>query len=258
MPGEAIGPSQSFGGDAERYDRARPSYPDEAIDRLGSAPRMRVVEVGCGTGLLSRLLLARGWEVVGVEPDGRMAAVARARVAGLVIEEATFESWDPAGRVFDLVVSAMAWHWVDPLAGVAKASQVLRSGGGFAAMWNLFGLPPHVRAALLPCYERHAPTLPSTATVLSAMPERDGPDPDAEALQASGSFEDVRREEVRWQHRYTTASWVDELATRSSHRMLTDSVREALLGEIAIAIDGIGGGFDVEFRTTMLLARRKG
>src|SRR5688500_9705979 len=98
--------SQSIRGHAERYDRARPKNPYEAIDRLGLTPGAAVVEVGCGTGLLSRLLLVRGCELVGVEPDGRMATVACARVPGLRVEEATFESWDPEGRVFDLVVSA--------------------------------------------------------------------------------------------------------------------------------------------------------
>lgn len=256
MTGEAIGPAQSFGGDAERYDRARPSYPDEALDRLGLRRGMHVVEVGCGTGLLSRLLVARGCAVVGVEPDRRMADVARQRVPGLQIEEATFETWDPAGRTFDLVVSAMAWHWVDPTAGAARAADVLVAGGGFAALWNLFALPAEVREALLPCYDRHAPTLPDTATVLASSAELPEPDRDADALRATGRFEDVRRAVVPWPHRYTTASWVDELATRSSHRVLEPSVRAALLGEIAEAIDGIGGGFDVEFRTTLLLARR--
>ena len=255
MNGEAFGPSRSFGGDAERYDRARPPYPDAAIDRLGLEPGMRVLDVGCGTGALARQLVARGCDVLGVEPDERMAAVATERIAGLAVELGTFESWDPQGRSFDAVVSGMAWHWVDAVAGAAKAGAVLVDGGRFAALWNAAGLPAEVRAAVLPAYERHAPTLASTALILAESAEVDGPDEDARALRESGRFTDVRRDAVDWPHRYTTASWVDELATRSSHRMLDPDVRSALLDEVATAIDAIGGAFDVTYRTTLLLAR---
>src|ERR1700730_12715980 len=103
----------SFGDDAEQYDRARPAYPSNLIDHLLRASPKLVVDAGCGTGIASRLLVARGGQVVGVEPDGRMAAIARRR--GLAVEEGAFEDWDPAGRQFDLLVSAQAWHWVDPV-----------------------------------------------------------------------------------------------------------------------------------------------
>ena len=255
MTASPPGPSQSFGADAGLYDRARPPYPAAAVDLVPSAG-LRVVEVGCGTGILSRALLARGCDLVAVEPDARMAAVAR--VHGVTVEEATFEAWDAGGRVFDLLVSAMAWHWVDPDAGAAKAADVLRPGGAFAALWSHIGLPAEVRAALLPAYERHAPTLPDTAMVLSASAApRSGPDRDAEALVATGRFTAPWREEVPWAHRYTTSSWVDELATRSSHRMLAQDVREALLADVAAAIDALGGSFDVEYTTTLLRAERR-
>jgi hypothetical protein len=63
--------------------------------------------------------------VLGVEPDARMAAFARG--SGVEVEVATFEAWDAAGRAFDAVVAGTAWHWVDPVAGAAKAAR----GGSF-------------------------------------------------------------------------------------------------------------------------------
>src|SRR5215208_5765843 len=93
--------STVFGADAEQYDRARPAYPEALFDLLVSATTVDVLDVGCGTGIASRQVARRGCTVVGVEPDARMAAVARRR--GTTVDVAPFEAWDAAGRQFDLV-----------------------------------------------------------------------------------------------------------------------------------------------------------
>src|SRR5579875_3189014 len=86
--------AESFGDDPARYDRARPSYPAELTDRLiASAAGRRVLDVGIGTGTSARALRAGGCEMLGVEPDPRMARFARAQ--GFAVEVATFEQWDP-------------------------------------------------------------------------------------------------------------------------------------------------------------------
>ncbi|MEU4316448.1 class I SAM-dependent methyltransferase [Nocardia sp. NPDC024068] len=120
-----------FGADAQRYDRARPGYPDALVARIRSgAPGVSVLDVGCGTGIAARQFQAAGCTVLGVEPDPRMADFARAR--GVRVEVATFEAWEPDGRMFDAVIAAQSWHWVDPAAGAAKAAGVLRPGGRLA------------------------------------------------------------------------------------------------------------------------------
>ena len=121
-PHQARQMAESFGSDPERYDRARPRYPVPMVARVAAAsPGPEFLDVGCGTGIASRQFQAAGCEVLGVEPDARMAEFARQR--GLGVNVATFESWDPAGRAFDAVIAGQAWHWVDPLAGAAKAAQ---------------------------------------------------------------------------------------------------------------------------------------
>ena len=70
--------AESFGSDAGRYDRARPSYPGALVDRIVAAsPGRDVLDVGCGTGIAARLFQAAGCRVLGVDPDERMASVAR-------------------------------------------------------------------------------------------------------------------------------------------------------------------------------------
>ncbi|WP_217628880.1 class I SAM-dependent methyltransferase [Micromonospora yangpuensis] len=96
--------AESFGVDPARYDRCRPGYPDELIRRIvAGTAGSRLLDVGCGTGIVARQLQSAGCAVLGVEPDARMAAWARER--GLDVEVATFEEWEPAGRRFDGIVA---------------------------------------------------------------------------------------------------------------------------------------------------------
>jgi Methyltransferase domain len=111
--------AESSGSDAERYDRARPSYPAALAERIAAAsPGSGVLDASCGTGIATRQFPAAGCRVLGVDPDQRMAGLARQ--SGLGAEVATFEDWDPAGRAFDAVIAGQAWHWVDPVAGALR------------------------------------------------------------------------------------------------------------------------------------------
>src|SRR3954447_16643942 len=114
--------AESFGVDPERYDRARPRSPDAMVERIVAAsPGPDVLDVGCGTGIEARQFQAAGCTVLGIEPDARMGDFARG--TGVAVEVATLETWAAAGRTFDAVVAGTAWHWVDPVAGVAKAAE---------------------------------------------------------------------------------------------------------------------------------------
>src|SRR4051794_5660451 len=87
--------AESFGSDADRYDRARPRYPAALVDRIiAASPGRDVLDIGCGTGIEARQFEAAGCRVLGVEPDARMAEVARR--GGLEVDVATFEAWDAA------------------------------------------------------------------------------------------------------------------------------------------------------------------
>ncbi len=142
--------AESFGADAERYDRSRPSYPAAMVDDLLAGKPARVLDVGCGTGMVARLFLARGCDVLGVEPDSRMASIAESH--GIQVEVASFEAWDPARRTFDLVVAGQAWHWVDPSVGPGKAAALLGPGGWLAIFWNRGRHDTPTRAALDEAY----------------------------------------------------------------------------------------------------------
>src|ERR1700733_3106922 len=180
--------AESFGGDAERYDRARPGYPDALVRRIiAASPGRNVLDVGCGTGIEARQFRAAGCTVLGVEPDARMAEFARG--SGIEVEVATLEAWDPAGRQFDAVIAGTAWHWIDPVAGAAKAAAVLRPGGVLAPFGHVYELPPPIAAALAEALRRAAPDLPFRPPSGSFL---DGYralyDRAAEGVRASGCF----------------------------------------------------------------------
>src|SRR5271167_1623582 len=169
-PHQARQVAESFGTDAERYDRTRPRYPDALVGRIVAAsPGPSVLDVGCGTGIAARQFQAAGCQVLGVEPDARMADFARR--TGVEVAVARFEAWESAGRAFDAVIAGQAWHWVDPVAGAAKAAQVLRPGGRLAVFWNVFQPSPDVGGAFSAVYRRVMPTLPFNPW---AMPALDG------------------------------------------------------------------------------------
>ncbi|MCW2548525.1 MAG: methyltransferase type 11 [Mycobacterium sp.] len=245
----------SFGEDAELYDRVRPSYPPALIKWLMRDQPATVLDVGCGTGKAARLFADRGAEVLGVEPDPRMAAVARRH--GLAVDEGTFEAWDPRGRTFDLLISAQAWHWVEPVAGALKAAQVVRDGGRIGLFWNV-GQPPEVlRTRVDAVYASLAPSLAEQSVVLGlGQEERAGLA--AESLTASGKWADVIVETFPWERSYSTAEWIDQIQTHSDHRGLPPEQLAALLAAVGAEIDRLGGHFVMSYETALVTGIQRG
>ena len=124
---------------AAEYDRRRPAYPDELIDQAcriaGIRSGDRVLEVGCGSGQLTRGLVARGLHVTAVEPGTSLIALARQNLEGAEEVEyvnAQFEDALLPGEQFQAVFSASAFHWIDPEVSWQKAADVLVPGGTLA------------------------------------------------------------------------------------------------------------------------------
>src|SRR5579862_8870057 len=250
--------AESFGDDAERYDRARPSYPGALVDDLMAAAPHDVLDVGCGTGIVSRLFVARACRVIGVEIDPRMAAVARRY--GLTVEVARFEGWDAAGRSFDLLVCGQAWHWVDPVRGAHAAAAVLRPGGRFAVFWNEHVHAPEVLAAMDEVYEAVAPELIGSSRVLGTARHSIATDPArdriVQAVQGDGGFTSVEGHRYVWEMTYTVEEWLSYIRTTSDHHRLEPPRLEALVAGLRTALLARGDTFAVGYETRMLTAAR--
>ena len=119
------------------YERARPEYPPEAVDWLLPADAKTVLDLGAGTGKLTRALAARGLEVFAVDPSPKMLDQLRAAVPEATVSVGTAEDIPLADASVDAIVVGQAWHWVDQDVALPSVARVLRPGGTLGLIWNL-------------------------------------------------------------------------------------------------------------------------
>jgi SAM-dependent methyltransferase len=258
-PHQYRGMAESFGVDAERYDRTRPRYPDALVERIVAAsPGTDILDVGCGTGIEVRQFQAAGSRVLGVEPDARMADFARR--TGVEVEVATFEAWDAAGREFDAVIAGTAWHWVDPVAGAAKAARVLRAGGRLAPFHHVFQTPPEVMEALAQAYRRAAPDSPFNLGSQPASSALEGYQrlfvKIADGIRQVGGFSDPEQWRFEWERSYTREEWLDQMPTFGTLTQLAPEQLAEVLADVGAAIDALGGSLTMAYTTVVVTAAR--
>ena len=249
--------AESFGRHAQLYDQVRPSYPDALITQIiAASPGLDVLDVGCGTGIAARQFQAAGCTVLGVEPDPRMADFARA--AGLLVEVTTFESWEPAGRLFDTVSAAQSWHWLDPVAGAVKASAVLRPQGRLAIFGHVFEPPAPVAEALAAAFRTVVPDSPFNnlpaqrplelyQTMYAKI---------ANTIRQSERFDQPEQWRFDWSRSYTRDQWLDLLPTTGGLTQLQPDQLTEILHAVGTAIDTIGGHFTMKSTTLATTASR--
>jgi SAM-dependent methyltransferase len=252
--------SKLFDREAERYDRHRPSYPDALIDDLlePKSDGLDVLDVGCGTGIASRPMARRGAKVLGVEVAPRMAEIARDH--GIDVEIGAFEDWDPAGRSFDRVISAQAWHWLDLPVATAKAAAVLRPGGRLCLIWNAGSPSDDLADALEDVYGTVLPSGVHTVfrgyAANRSTDVRSGLDGELAALAAAPDFGAPAERWFPWTRTYERDQWLEQLLSRSDHTALDPAVRDVLFEAIGAAIDDVGGSFVMNFETVLITAIR--
>ncbi len=129
------GPARSFGTVAAAYDRGRPEYPREAAAWLAGPRPLSVLEVGAGTGKLTRHLVALGHDVHATDPDEAMLAVLAASLPDVRVSQAPAEDLPVPDRSVDLVVGAQCFHWFDLERALPEIARVLKPGGSVAMTW---------------------------------------------------------------------------------------------------------------------------
>ncbi|MGH3513310.1 MAG: class I SAM-dependent methyltransferase, partial [Pseudonocardiaceae bacterium] len=176
-----------------------------------------------------------------------MAEVARGH--GIPVEVGAFETWDDAGRRFDLITCGAAWHWIDPELGMAKAAHVLRASGTIARFWNYHVLDESVAAMFEAVYREHAPEA----------------HPHGRALDDSGyidpfgeneAFCSVETRTYRWERTLSADEWVGQALTFSDHQRLEPERLRTVARALHAAVETLGGTVEAHGGTYVVLARR--
>ena len=216
-----------FSATAGLYDKHRPSYPADLIDWIlatsGLAAGAAIADVGCGTGISTRLLASRGFDVVGIDPNEEMLAEARSIGGARYVQGEAAATGLPAGAVA-LVTVAQAFHWFDLAASLAEFARVLTPAGWCAAFWNVRALVPGFMAeydALLRSHSREYGIV-------------EKPDETAGRLRASARVRDLREAEFACSQAFDEASFLGRVFSSSyvAHGVPDRAAFEAALRDL--------------------------
>ena len=234
-----------FASAADVYDRARPSYPPEALDwlveRTGLGPGLVVADVGAGTGKLTRLLEPTGARVIAVEPIAEM----RALIGVGEIVDGTAEDIPLDDASVDVATVAQAFHWFDHARALPELHRVLRPGGSLALFWNMRDLSEPLQRGVEDLLARYRGTL---------TPQREGRW--RAPLAESPLFGDEERAEFRYEQRFTTDDLCARVASTSFVAALPEDERSALLGRVRALAAGRQEPFPFPYRTEVQLFPR--
>ncbi len=246
--------SGSFGAVASHYGRYRPGPPPEAVNWILPTPVGTVVDLGAGTGALTRLLTDRAAEVIAVEPDDRMRSVLVDEVPGISAVKGRGEAIPVPDASVDAVLASASWHWMDPVATLAEVSRILTPGGILGVLWS----GPDPEGAFLV----RARTILSDQFATVVMGDAFRPAPSLE-IPSGFPFDRPETQVFRWDVALDADALIGLLGTFSriitmpeeNRRRLIDEARR-LLGEL-LAVEG-EVTVDVTFRSAAWRSRRLG
>jgi SAM-dependent methyltransferase len=268
---------------ADLYDRARPGYPREVVTELRRLCHIdgntSALEIGCGTGQLTGDLAATGARIRCVEPGSSLADLARtnlARFSNVEVTTSTFEDFECPSHYYDVVVSATAFHWIDPSVSFAKVALTLKPHGYLALLTNVHtrggsDAKPELSEGVRELHRRLAPeigdwTFPTAIDISErataggdiaqvwARVERKLWDPPT----VSDRFQPPIVLAHPWLATYTTDAYLAMLGSQSSYALMEPSRREELFTGIGRLIEQhLDGVATKEYVTVLVVASKR-
>jgi ubiquinone/menaquinone biosynthesis C-methylase UbiE len=224
--------AQRFASVADVYDRGRPDYPPAAVGALAAelnlAPSAPVLDLGAGTGKLSRVLLACGLDVVAVEPLAELRRLLAGQLGAARVLDGTAEAIPLPDATVDAVTIADAFHWFDRQRALAEIRRVLRPGGGLAVV------------SVVPDWSGATWADELGTIVTDSRPEHphfDGP-PWQEAVREAGGWHEPREIRVTASQPAEPDRIVDHLSSISWIAALPQAQREASLERMRALVTG--------------------
>jgi SAM-dependent methyltransferase len=229
------------------YDRVRPRYPQQLLDRLVVLPeRAQILEIGCGTGIATVALAERGYSMIAIDASLEMCAVARRNCAAypqVEIHHALFEDWELTVGKFDAVVAATSWHWIAPDVAYTQAAAALKANGLLILLWNVVPQPgDDIFQLLEPVYQTHAPSLAERLALTTYSEQLRGFD---RQITDSGYFRDLSAAQMEYSIVYSIDDYLLLLTTLSPYIQLPAVQQHSLFAGLRSVLnqncpDGIG------------------
>ena len=220
-------PARSFGGVADAYDRGRPSYPLKAAAWLTSDQPVTILELGAGTGKLTRQLVALGHDVHATDPDPAMLALLERDLPDVRVSQAPAEEIPAGDRSYDVVVSAQAFHWFDLDRALPEIARVLKPRGRLSLVWN-------ERDERIPWVRR-------LGRIIGTQEQLSDP---TEALEKSGLFGEMERATYTSRQLVDLHSIQDLVRSRSNVATLGEADQAAKLQQVLEHYYEYGRGMD--------------
>lgn len=242
---------------ADAYDKYRPGYPNELIETIFSVTQLDenadILEIGSGPGTATTLLASKGCMIHCIEPSEELIGLAKKKLqySGVVFSNTTFEDWYPNKHVFDMVVSAQAFHWIERTIAYNKTSKVLKDNGWLVLFWNMYPRNEEpVTRKVDEVYKRILPRV-SPFNYSEDIIEKRRVD-----IEISGYFKDVLVRRFFWTKSYSTEEYIGYLSTFGVYSRLTEMTRLEFFRELRRAIDSCGGVIEKQYVSILYVARK--
>ena len=237
--------ARSFDDVAVEYERRRPGYPPAAVEwlarRLDLRPGRRVLDLGAGTGKLTRQLVATGADVVAVEPGPPMLAQLRASLPRVEALVGAAEAIPLPDASVDAATAGQAYHWFDPERAVPELHRVLRPGGALGLIWNWWDVRDPLQRRIVEL----------TSGVAALADEADEREPD------SRFFTELDHEHFEWKEETTAEALVARLETTSFVLTSSPEQRDAILSEVRELAEAHGARFGLSQVTDAYVCFRR-
>ncbi|MCD4817350.1 MAG: class I SAM-dependent methyltransferase [Candidatus Cloacimonetes bacterium] len=249
---------QVFDDNVINYSKYRPKYPRELVDDIIQLSKIqsngKILEIGCGTGKITFPFAKQGYKITGLEKGSSLAEFTIMSLKNFLkvdIKNISFEDWEPESERYDIVLSAQAFHWIEPDYGLVKANQILYKNGSLCLIWNLDRSNTTQFWKLTnPIYEKYLPSNKSNKSLDNFVRIYE------KKINAMDIFEMVQLKSYKWEKKYQKEEYLGLLKTFSDHMTLEESKRVEFFSEIEKIIDLTGNIVKRKYETVLLFSRK--
>ena len=222
-----------YGSVADAYNRVRPRYPSEIIDRTIKLaqlpPQAKILELGCGPAIATVDFAKLGFSLLGLEPNLEAAELAKqtcAEYPQVEIQNLAFEEWELQPDHFDAVLAATSWHWIDAAIAYEKSAAALKAKGSLILLWNT---PPQIDDETYQLvdeiYQSLAPSIPLYARHEGRKNHQLDFLKFSQIILDSGYFDNLSYNSSTYQVIYSLDDYLLLLSTLSPYIALTEETR---------------------------------